>query len=81
MAWGRGGELYLRAAQARSHGVASRLDMSRALEPYAPAHESWCPVGLHGTKEEYVEAILCEGLSTRHSAGGKLGEKREHIHM
>eukprot|EP00969_Alexandrium_andersonii_P362046 15458882-Alexandrium_andersonii.AAC.1 len=51
LAWGRGGELYLRAAQAHSHGVASRLDMSRALEPYTPAHEHWCPIGLHGTKE------------------------------
>eukprot|EP00969_Alexandrium_andersonii_P085014 3749592-Alexandrium_andersonii.AAC.1 len=55
--------------------------MSRALEVYTPAHENWCAVGLHGTKEEYVPSIICEGLSTKHSAGGKLGEKREHIHM
>eukprot|EP00969_Alexandrium_andersonii_P254834 11264553-Alexandrium_andersonii.AAC.1 len=78
MAWGPGGELYLRAAQAHSRGVASVVDMTRALEVYTPAHPEWCPVGLHGTKEEYVPSICCQGLDTEHSAGGRLGEKREH---
>eukprot|EP00969_Alexandrium_andersonii_P137567 6084190-Alexandrium_andersonii.AAC.1 len=60
MAWGPGGELYLRAAQAHSRGVASVVDMTRALEVYIPAHPEWCPVGLHGTKEEYVPSICCQ---------------------
>eukprot|EP00969_Alexandrium_andersonii_P256256 11328620-Alexandrium_andersonii.AAC.1 len=78
MAWGYREQLFLRACQAHSRGVAALVDMSRALEVFTPAHADWCPIGLHGTKLEYVQSITRGGLDTEHSVGGRLGEKRQH---
>eukprot|EP00969_Alexandrium_andersonii_P018566 811317-Alexandrium_andersonii.AAC.1 len=61
--------LYIRTAQGHSAKLQPYLNWELVLQLMVPGDREWVDEAVHGSKQQFLESILKEGMSTSYSHG------------